>query len=236
MSTETEALARLAGRSSVATAGVNADKASAYKPPQAPAHVYLLAEHLDACLAAGEDLLKAGLTWNAGSAGNTDAARHERTKAREAFALIRARELTLIGRIMRAREHAETLIKRDAAFRMIARLFLAGTVSFVDAVAELDDTRGEEFDTGNARTAYLRSRGLLAADAAAPHEGAAIRIGEDFLVAKRIALGPLLDLVAAFLDALDARFDLFVEPVSTEPAPKAAGTSSLMEKLAEVSA
>ncbi|MGQ0673087.1 MAG: hypothetical protein ACT4N2_09450 [Hyphomicrobium sp.] len=217
MSTETEALAKLAGRVPVAAKG-RADTASAYKPPTAPAHVYLLAEHLDACLAAGEDLLATGFTWNAIERGDADATRNERAKARETFALIRAREMTLIGRVMRAREHAETLVKRDAGFRMIARLFLGGTVPFVEAVAELEDTRPQEFDTGNARTAYLRSRNLLAADAAAPLDGAAIRIGEEFLVANRIALGPLLDLVAAFLDALDARYDLFAEAASTEPA------------------
>jgi hypothetical protein len=48
--------------------------------------------------------------------------------------------------------------------------------------------------------------------------------GDRFLVARRVPLGVLLDLVATFLDALEAEFDLFVErkgdgePASGPPA------------------
>ena len=38
-----------------------------------------------------------------------------------------------------------------------------------------------------------------------------LTIDDSFLVAKRIALGPLLDMTAAFLDALDSQYELFVE-------------------------
>jgi hypothetical protein len=40
-------------------------------------------------------------------------------------------------------------------------------------------------------------------------ETTAIAADENFLVAKRAPLGTLLDLAAAFLDALEAEFDLF---------------------------
>ena len=38
------------------------------EPRPTPAAVYLLADNLDAALAAGEDLLKSSLTWHAGNA------------------------------------------------------------------------------------------------------------------------------------------------------------------------
>ena len=39
-------------------------------------------------------------------------------------------------------------------------------------------------------------------------------MSEDYLVAGRIRLGTLLDLVATFLDTLDLLFDLYEEPRS----------------------
>ena len=39
-----------------------------------------------------------------------------------------------------------------------------------------------------------------------------LSVGEDYLVAGRIRLGTLLDLIATFLDTLDLLFDLYDEP------------------------
>jgi hypothetical protein len=55
----------------------------------------------------------------------------------------------------------------------------------------------------------MRSRGLIAQDAAGLSDSAPIAATEGFLVAKRAPLGVLLDLVASFLDALEAEFELF---------------------------
>ena len=44
--------------------------------------------------------------------------------------------------------------------------------------------------------------------------GSAACRGEDYLVAGRIRLGTLLDLVATFLDTLDLLFDLHPEPAN----------------------
>ena len=44
-----------------------------------------------------------------------------------------------------------------------------------------------------------------------------LTIDDSFLVAKRIALGPLLDMSAAFLDALETHYELFLEEPSGEP-------------------
>jgi hypothetical protein len=51
--------------------------------------------------------------------------------------------------------------------------------------------------------AFLRSRGLLAADAAGLELVSRLAVGDGYQVAGRIPLGTLLDLVATFLDSLD---------------------------------
>jgi hypothetical protein len=53
-----------------------------------------------------------------------------------------------------------------------------------------------------------REKGLSAGLQGLPQ----LTIGEDYLVAGRIRLGTLLDLVATFLDTLDLLFDLYAEP------------------------
>ena len=40
-------------------------------------------------------------------------------------------------------------------------------------------------------------------------------VSEDYLVAGRVRLGALLDLIAAFLDALDDQYDLYPEDASS---------------------
>ena len=63
---------------------------------------------------------------------------------------------------------------------------------------------------GVGKCAYVRSRGMIAEDAAALSDTAPLVAGENFLVVRRIPLGPLLDLIATFLDTLEAEYDLFV--------------------------
>ena len=58
--------------------------------------------------------------------------------------------------------------------------------------------------------AFLRSRGLIAHDAAGFAGLTELAVTEDYLVAGRI-VWRLLDLVAAFLDGLDLMFDLYGE-------------------------
>ena len=65
---------------------------------------------------------------------------------------------------------------------------------------ELGDTSTRDFDTGDTAFAFLRSRALIARDAAGLERLAELRVSEDYLVAGRIRLGTLLDLVATFLD------------------------------------
>lgn len=214
-------LAGLGGATGGATGGTTGGATVERKSP-APMSVYLLADHLDAALAAGEDLLRQGFSWHAANPCAAQEAELEREAMRECLQKIRSLELTLISRVMRAREHAEMLGKRDPRFKLMATLFASGTVTLLDAVAALGDTTNHNFETGDVTTAYLRSRGLLEAEAAAPNEGSVVSVTDEFLVAARIRAGVLLDMVAMFLDTLETHYDLFAADVRDEEALPAA--------------
>jgi hypothetical protein len=117
----------------------------------------------------------------------------------------------LIARVLKARTHALSLAEVDDRFRAVGNLFASGTAILQDAATECGDARAEDFETGDDLVSYIRSRGLIAPDAANVRAAADLTIDDSFLVAKRIALGPLLDMTAAFLDALDSQYELFVE-------------------------
>ncbi len=205
---ETDRLARLAGKMP-SMSDLRSDTVSTYRPPTAPAYVYLLAENLDAVLAAGEDLLETHFTWNAANPRNDSDTRRERTALRDTMRMVRSLELSLIARTLRAREHAEYLARKESSFRPVAQLFASGITPLVDAVDELSDATYGKFETGAALTAYLRSRAIIDADAAAPIDGSTVFIPDHFLVAERVPLSGLMDLVAMFLDTLETRYDLF---------------------------
>jgi hypothetical protein len=175
----------------------------------APASVYLLAEHLDAALAAGEDLTSVLYVWSGPPPQDSDELVDFRARRRGAIEKIRTFELAMLARLLMGREWAVTVATEDERFRPVARLYVAGTATLLDATAECADLSAEDFETGDDLTAYLRGRGLIAADAASLPDAAPIAANETFLVAKRAPLSVLLDLVASFLDALEAEFDLF---------------------------
>ncbi|MFN0218926.1 MAG: hypothetical protein ACKVP4_08955 [Hyphomicrobium sp.] len=193
---------------------------SAFTAPRAPLVVYMLTDHLDGALAAGEDLVARGQDWREAAAATggdaVELAQAQRRIAEE----VRSIELMLIARALRAREQARALGMQDKRFAAVAELFASGTSALLDAVAECDDARNEDFDSGDGLTAYVRSRGLIAANAprvASPND---LIIDDDFLVARRIALGPLMDMAAAFLDALEAHYDVFAEDEDEDEPPK----------------
>lgn len=183
--------------------------------PRAPLSVYMLADHLDAALAAGEDLVARGIDWRqlAEAPGNMQTFP---ARQRAIVEDIRALELTIIVRIIKSRDHARALAEADTRFGTVANLFVAGTSVLMDAIEELSDATADDFETGDGVLAYARGRGLIAPDAAAVTEAVQLTIDDSFLVAKRAALGPLMDMAAAFLDALEAHYDLFVEDESGE--------------------
>ena len=177
--------------------------------PMAPLPVYMLADHLDGVLAAGEDLVTCGADWRnlAEYPGEPETfASSQRAIAED----VRGYELILIAHAIKAREHARSLSQTDKRFAPVADLFVGGTTILMDAVSECGDATDDDFDTGDGLVAYVRSRGLIAPDAANVTNAAQLTIDDSFLVAKRLALGPLLDMAAAFLDALDTQYDLFI--------------------------
>jgi hypothetical protein len=183
--------------------------------------VYLLAEHLDAALAAGEDLEHVRYVWTGAPPRSQDAIEAIRAGQRAAVSRIQTFELVLISRLLKAREWASTVASEHERFGVVARLYNAGTAVLLDAVAECGDMSAVDFDTADDLTAYLRSRGIVAADAPALSDTAPIQASDSFMVARQVPLGVLLDLVATFLDALEAEFDLFVEPAERKSAGEA---------------
>ena len=181
------------------------------------AAIYLLGDHLDAALAMGEDLLTEKVTL-ADPVRKLTMARHSRQtrEVKDFLSTVHTLELSLTSRLMQARRRAEELKRRETRLKPLITLYLAGTVPLADAAAELGDTIARDFETGDAPLAFLRGRGLIAPDAAGFEGLAQLAVTEDYLVAGRIRLGIVLDLVATFLDTLDLLFELYTEPATAE--------------------
>ena len=178
--------------------------------------IYLLGDHLDAALAMGEDLLAEKLALlNAAETPTRGHLLRQNRELNQFLATVRCLELAMIARLLEARRRAEELKRREGRLRPLAALLAAGTAPLVDAVAELGDTTTRDFDTGDTASAFLRSRNMIARDAAGFAGMAQLTVSEDYLVAGRVRLGTLLDLIAAFLDALDDQFDLYPEDASS---------------------
>ena len=182
--------------------------------------IYLLGDHLDAALAMGEDLLTERVTL-------ADATQHltmarlvrQNRELAEFLTNVRTLELSLIARLLQARKRAEEMKRHESRLKPLIALFIGGTAPLVDAAQELGDTTSHDFDTGDTASAFLRSRGLIARDAAGLERMSQLSVGEDYRVAGRIHLGTLLDLIATFLDTLDLLFDQHDAPsVGTLPA------------------
>jgi hypothetical protein len=181
--------------------------------PYIPPNLYLLADNLDAALAAGEDILKAKLVWETGQARDGGNIARVRAEQRKVLETVRSFEQMLVARVLKSRERSEEIAKHDPRFGAVARLYNAGTAMLIEAVGEFGDTTSLDFETGGGALSYLRSRGLLAEDVSGPAEGQTFAFDEDFLVAHRIRLGTLMDLVAMYLDTLETHYDLFGEEV-----------------------
>jgi hypothetical protein len=171
-----------------------------------PTTIYVVADHLDAVLAVGEDMLKQRLdvvAWAnrepSGSAG---------PDLRTFVETVRTLEMILVAHALQARTRARELAGADASLKRLLALFAGGTAALEDAVEELGDATVSDFDTGDDPLAYLRSRGLLAGDAGSLLGIETMRVGEHFLIVRRIGLGVLMDLAAACLDALEDCYDL----------------------------
>jgi hypothetical protein len=181
-----------------------------------PAGLYLLGDNLDAALAMGEDLLceKVVLAEPAQPLTMSRLVRQNQELA-EFLTNVRTLELSIMARLLQARKNAENMRRDEPGLKELISLFISGTSPLVDAAMDLGDTSVRDFETGDTAIAYLRSHGLIERDAAGLESLSELRVSEDYLVAERIRLGTLLDLVATFLDSLDLLYDLYAEPVAS---------------------
>ncbi len=192
--------------------------------------IYLLVEHLDAALNAGDHLTSLSMAITEPTAHMGPRGLRQREARFVAFVnQVRALEASLIAHILQARRRAAELPRSSGALKLLLNPFTSGTTVLLDAVAEYGDPGAIAFNNGADRLAYLRARGLVAGDSGALMPATRIDITENFLVAARIELGPLLDLVEAFLRALNTEYELWIEtadeiedayPVLEAPAAK----------------
>jgi hypothetical protein len=198
-------------------------------PERRHSSIYLLGDHLDAALAMGEDLLteKVALDTPAGKSPLRDWMRQNRD-LNDFLTTVRTLEYAMTARLLQARKRADELKQSESRLRPLIALFVAGTAPLADAAAELGDTDARAFDSADATLTFLRGRGLLAVDAAGLEGLPRLAIGEDYLIAGRIRLGTLLDLVATFLDTLDLLFDLYTDAEDEAGGSRASETAGTL--------
>lgn len=184
------------------------------RPRETPPTVYLIADHLDAVLAAGEDLSKVALDL-ASAARPEEGPAALSLRLREFVEAARRYETALVSRALQARVRAREIApKSDCG--MFLKLFVGATAQLADAAEELADATAADFNSGDDTLAYLRSRGLIADDDGSLAGRMHLAIGGDFLVAKKIPLDDLLTMSAGFLDKLEEFYDI----AWLDPAPQ----------------
>lgn len=181
--------------------------------PERNPSLYLLSDNLEAALARGEELLAEELALGAPDASGLRAWLRQTRELAGFVASVRTLEYAMTARLLQARKRADDVKRGDSRLKPLIALFVAGTAPLADAAAALGDSEARDFDGADATLAFLRSRGLIAPDAAALELVTRLGVDEDYLVAGRIRLGTLLDLVATFLEALDRLYDLAGNPV-----------------------
>ena len=178
--------------------------------PPVPAAVYLVADNLDAVLAAGEDLLKLELDCVAIGDLRNSLAMTTRSFAEK----IRTLEMTIAARALQARARSIEVRAADQRYRSLIGLFVGGTAALEDAVADLGDSTTADFHAGSDPVSYLRARSVIPADAPGLRTFGTVQVRETFLVAERIQLGDLMTLCATFLDRLEDHYELYDEAAS----------------------
>lgn len=171
---------------------------------------YLLADHLDAMLAAGEDLLHVHRDLAPAPLETKGDATHAEINALRRFVdATHTLELKLAMRGLQARERTDELRRLDTRLDLIAGLFIGGTAPLADAAEELGDETAVDFNTGDEVVSYLRIRALIPADSIGLISTDRLSVTPRFLVAGRVELSALLDLAATFLDALELFYELY---------------------------
>ncbi|MEZ5816220.1 MAG: hypothetical protein R3D44_03980 [Hyphomicrobiaceae bacterium] len=175
--------------------------------PDCPPGVALLADHLDSVLAVGEDLLGSSLPARADlDEADADAA----PEALDAFVRrLLQLEASLVLRLLQARRLASEIGRADTTLKAAGALLRAQTDTLHDLIAGAGRTPDGMLVRAGDSHAYIRSRGLIAPEAAAPSPFESLSIGEDFRIGGVVQLGQILDMVSTMLDLIDARFGLY---------------------------
>jgi hypothetical protein len=179
--------------------------------------VLLLADHLDAALALAEDLTHIAVTLP--KISGLDAVRVEvRNAAFSQFAQeVRAFELAVASRVLQARKRAVGLNIAQAQIQLLIRSFVGGTAILADAADAdaggpgmgLGTIRPGTLVSGPEAMSFLRARGVLDSDIRTLDDVSHMAVTETFAIVGLIEIGALMDMIAAFLDALDTAFDLY---------------------------
>lgn len=181
-----------------------------------PAAVYLVADNLDAMLAAGEDLLA---LCHGGCDERGGDVRAAAAAGRQFADAVRTLEMMIAARCLQARARAAEVRAADARYKPLIDLFISGTATLLDAITDLGDSTSADFHTGCDAVSYLRARGVIAADAPDMHRFGNLVLSETFLVAERIQLGALMDLCATFLDRLEDHYELYADDAADDDEP-----------------
>ena len=173
--------------------------------------IYLLADHLDAALAAGEDLIAETL-----SAG-IDRELDDTPEVLPAYVARLAKlEAVIVARVLQARRRASELPRLDASTQTVIQLIIAQSTSLIALINQFGDQSEQRFMTGDDPLSFLRARGLVAEEAASLPRFDTLTVTDTYRIAGVIGLGPLLDMVAGALEALDIAYDLFTEDIDDE--------------------
>ena len=195
---------------------------AAAKRPRDLAPIYRLADHLDATLAMGEDLLRQSTTAEPLAAGDGNDQINARHAAFTGFSRhIRALELAMTAHLLQARARATEVRHLHPQFAPLIGLFIGGTAALADAAAgrALGDITPTALNNGPEVLEFFTTRAMIAPETRSLAGLATLAVSDDYLLAARIHLGTLLDMIAQFLDSLDLAFDLYAEPRSAEHSP-----------------
>lgn len=191
--------------------------------------VYLLADHLDAILARGEDLLVLQCDLvGVRRARNAEQLALAHAGVGEFIAAAGSLEISLAAHLRQARLHAKEVARGDKRFASLIRLFLSGTENVQEALADYAAPDARMFDQGQDPIAYLRERALIGEETPGLADIMTLQPTEDMLIAGKIELGALLDLVSAFLNSLDLAYELYPEPVSVTGRPSVTKTAAIV--------
>lgn len=199
-------------------------------PP--PIGIHLLADHLDATLAAGEDLMALRLEPAA------DLPEGEMPEERLAafVADVRQHEAALLLRLLQARRRAEAVVNTDFAVKTVLKLIAAGTASLVDLARAYGEQGREGVASGDDLQHVLRQRGLIAEDSPCVGAFQTIRVDDTFRIGGVVPIGGLLDLAASALDLLDRHYNLYQDDdlADTVPDPAPSDLQTALDAVAHL--